>query len=103
MWRTCGAACRSSPTCSCGASARNNPERKYMTRSVRAGVSILALVGIFAACASGTAAQQAGATVDAATRQQIIDGAIQHMDRAYIFEEVAQKMAAALRGHVKAG
>ena len=35
--------------------------------------------------------------VDAATKQQIIDGAIEHLKNAYIFADVAEKMAAAIR------
>jgi retinol-binding protein 3 len=35
--------------------------------------------------------------VDTATRQQVIDGAIEHLKNAYIFADVAEKMAAALR------
>lgn len=41
--------------------------------------------------------------MDAATRQQVIDGAIEHMQRGYIFEDVAEKMAVALRAHAEAG
>lgn len=39
----------------------------------------------------------APATIDAATRTAVIDGAIDHMRRAYIFADVADKMAAAIR------
>jgi retinol-binding protein 3 len=45
------------------------------------------------------AQQPATATFDAATKTQVIDGAIDHMRRAYIFEDVAEKMAEALRAH----
>ena len=58
---------------------------------------------LIAACTSGTTAQQAPPALDAAARQQVIDGAIAHMQRGYIFEDVAEKMAAALRAHAKAG
>ena len=46
-------------------------------------------------------ARQAAApqALDAAARAQIIDGAIDHMRRAYIFEDVAEKMAAAIKAH----
>ena len=43
------------------------------------------------------AQQPSTATLDAATRAQVIDGAIDHMRRAYIFADVAEKMAAAIR------
>jgi C-terminal processing protease CtpA/Prc len=60
-----------------------------------------------AACTTGIAARQqappAPPAIDAATRHQVIDGAIGHMQRGYIFEDVAQKMADALRTHVKGG
>jgi hypothetical protein len=49
-----------------------------------------------------TLAQQTppSAAVDAATRKAVIDGAIDHMQRAYIFADVAEKMAADLRTRV---
>ena len=74
-----------------------------MPRVIRTALSYLVFVAAIVACPSGIAAQQAPPALDAATRQQVIDGAIEHMQRAYIFEEVAAKMAAALRAHVKAG
>lgn len=49
------------------------------------------------------ALEQLRGAIDAATRQQVIDGAIEQMQRGYIFEDVAAKMAAALRAHAKAG
>ena len=58
---------------------------------------------VLVACTSGVSAQQAPPAIDAATRQQVLDGAIEHMQRGYIFEDVAEKMAAALRAHAKAG
>jgi len=39
----------------------------------------------------------APSTLDAATRTAVIDGAIDHMRRAYIFADVAEKLAEALR------
>lgn len=65
--------------------------------------TLVALILAIAAASSPNAAQQAPAPLDAAVRQQVIDGAIDHMQRAYIFEDVAAKMADALRAHVKAG
>ena len=72
-----------------------------MTNS--AGRVTCLVAALLIACASGAAAQPAPAALDAATRQQVLDGAIEHMQRAYIFEDVAAKMADALRAHVKAG
>ncbi len=69
-------------------------------RTVRAGVLFAA---ILAAGVSVPSAQQTPRAIDAATRQQVIDGAIDLMQRGYIFEDVAQKMAAALRAHARAG
>ena len=43
----------------------------------------------------------APSTVDAALRTTVINGAIEHMRKAYIFEDVAEKMAAALREHLE--
>ena len=74
-----------------------------MRNLTRTAFSCFLFASVFAACASGTAAQQAPPAIDAATRQQVIDGAIEHMQRGYIFEDVAANMAAALRAHAKAG
>ena len=74
-----------------------------MPNAIRTVLSALLSAAVFAACTSGTAAQQAPPAIDAATRQQVLDGAIEHMQRGYIFEDVAAKMAAALRAHAKAG
>lgn len=74
-----------------------------MPNVIRTVLSGFLFAAVFVACTSGTAAQQAPPAIDAAARQQVIDGAIEHMRRAYIFEEVAAKMADALRAHAKAG
>jgi C-terminal processing protease CtpA/Prc len=63
----------------------------------------LAPLAVFVVCTSAIAAQQAPPAIDAATRQLVLNGAIEHMQRGYIFEDVAQKMADALRAHAKAG
>ena len=59
---------------------------------------------VAAALVAGVAARRqqpapADAGLDAATRTRVIDGAIDHMRRAYIFADVAEQMAAALKGH----
>ena len=41
--------------------------------------------------------------LDAAERQRVIDGAIANLTKYYIYPDVAQKMADALRGHEKSG
>ena len=74
-----------------------------MPHVIRTVLSGLLFAAVFVACTSGTAAQQTPPAIDAATRRQVIDGAIEHMQRGYIFEDVAAKMAAALRAHAKAG
>jgi C-terminal processing protease CtpA/Prc len=76
---------------------------RAMAKIIRPLVSRMLVAAVVVACASGTHAQPAPAAIDAATRQQVIDGAIDHMRRGYIFEDVAAKMAAALRAHAKAG
>ena len=53
------------------------------------------------AAATGSATRQAG--FDSTARATIIDGAIAHMQRAYIFADAADKMSAALRAHAKSG
>ena len=54
---------------------------------------------VLTAAAIAAASQQATApsTLDGPARQQIIDGAIDHMRRAYIFADVAEKMAEAIQ------
>jgi hypothetical protein len=74
-----------------------------MPNVVRTVLSGFLCAAIFVASPTGNAAQQAPPALDAATRQQVIDGAIEHTQRGYIFEDVAAKMAAALRAHAKAG
>jgi hypothetical protein len=61
--------------------------------------AVVLLAVLTSALAFGlTAVQQPStAALDAATRQQVIEGAIEHMNRAYIFGDVAAKMAAAIR------
>ncbi len=63
-----------------------------------------ALVAV-ALVAYGSAATQqpSGGTLDAGIRQQVIDGAVEHMRRAYVFADVAEKMAAALRAQAAKG
>lgn len=66
------------------------PSRRAVTGGVIAALTLIAL-----------AAQQhpapAAPAVDAATRTAVIDGAIDHMRRAYIFADVAEKMAEAIK------
>ena len=53
---------------------------------------------LVASCvAVGAALQQSPGTIDATTKTQVIDGAIEHMRRAYIFADVAEKMAEAVK------
>ena len=61
--------------------------------------AIVFLGVLTSALAFGLAAvqQPAMATLDATTRTQVIDGAIDHMRRAYIFADVADKMAVHIR------
>ena len=51
----------------------------------------------FTVAAVAARQQAAPASVDAALRTQVIDGAIEHMRKAYIFADVAEKMAAAVK------
>ena len=65
----------------------------------------LIAVAIIAAAAFGLSAlqQPSAAALDAATRKQVIDGAIEHMQRAYIFADVAEKMSASLQERAAKG
>jgi retinol-binding protein 3 len=60
--------------------------------SIAGGILITALVAAAVAQKS-----DAPATLDAKARSDVIDGAIDHMRRAYIFADVAEKMAVAVR------
>ena len=74
-----------------------------MPNVIRTVVARVLFAAVVVACASGTSGRQAPAAIDAATRQRVIEGAIEQMQRGYIFEDVAAKMAAALRAQAKAG
>ena len=69
-------------------------------RRSRALASTVVLTASLAAFAYASGQQPSRDTLDAETRHQVIAGAIEHMQRAYVFAEVAEKMAAALRAHV---
>jgi retinol-binding protein 3 len=66
--------------------------------SITAFVTLLITVAAAPPAARGRQTPAAAQTLDAATRKQVIDGAIDHLRRAYIFADVADKMADALRG-----
>jgi retinol-binding protein 3 len=67
----------------------------------RAAAALLA-VAVAGLVASAQAPQNA-APLDPSVRQQVIDGAIAHLRRAYIFEDVAEKMAGAVRARAARG
>jgi retinol-binding protein 3 len=56
---------------------------------------VTALAGSFAL--RGQQPAPAAGTVDAATRAQVIAGALDHLQRAYVFADVAEKMADAIK------
>ena len=71
-----------------------------MTRATARSVIVLAAATLAIAPALAgrfQAPPAAPSTVDAALRKQVIDGAIDHMRRAYIFADVAEKMATAIQ------
>ena len=74
-----------------------------MSHRVRTVYAAFLLVVALLVWISGLSAQEAAPALTATTRQQVIDGAIDHMQRGYVFEDVAGKMATALRAHGKAG
>ncbi|HJR59682.1 MAG TPA: S41 family peptidase [Vicinamibacterales bacterium] len=62
------------------------------------GAGIAAALAVIAHAATVQQAPGAApASLDAATRTAVIDGAIDHMRRAYIFADVAERMAEAIR------
>jgi retinol-binding protein 3 len=69
---------------------------------MRTLIRVAALATLLLLLQPGTrAAQYAGGApdpaVDAVTKQRVIDGAVEHLKNAYIFADVAEKMAAAIR------
>lgn len=66
-------------------------------RMPRTLASTFILTVVLAALVYPAGQQSFNNTLDAATRKQIIDGASEHMQRAYIFADLAEKMAEALR------
>ena len=68
-----------------------------MTRTALSIAGAALVAGTLAYAARGQ--QAPAAPFDAATKQTVIEGAIAQMTRAYIFADVAEKMAAALRAH----
>jgi hypothetical protein len=72
--------------------------RTFRTLAAAAAVAATVAPLVYAA------GQQASTgTLDAASRTQVIDGAIDHLQRAYIFADAAEKMASALRSHAAEG
>ena len=61
---------------------------------MKTGLALL----VAAVTVAAAAQQPAAPALDAATKKQVLDGAIDHMRRAYIFADVAEKMAEAVRG-----
>jgi retinol-binding protein 3 len=70
---------------------------------MRTFIRVAAVATLLLPLQPGIRAQQSAASgapdpaVDAAIRQRVIDGAIEHLRNAYIFADVAEKMAAAIR------
>jgi retinol-binding protein 3 len=70
---------------------------------MRTFIRVAAVATLLLLLQPGIRAQQSAAAgspdpaVDAATKQRVIDGAIEHLRNAYIFADVAEKMAAAIR------
>ena len=59
-------------------------------------LAFVAVLVVVVAALGFSATRQTAETLDAATRKQIIDGAIEHMRGAYIFADVAEKMAVSI-------
>ena len=64
---------------------------------VTAFVTLLVTLAVVPYVARGQQTPATPGTVDAATRTQVIAGAIDHLRRAYIFADVAEKMADAIK------
>jgi retinol-binding protein 3 len=72
-----------------------------MRTRIPVAVSVTLLVTLAAAQHAARGQQTpATGTVDAATRTRVIDGAIDHLRRAYIFADVAEQIAEALKARV---
>ena len=66
-------------------------------------LAFAAVLFVVAAALGFSATRQTAETLDAATRKQIIDGAVEHMRRAYIFADVAEKMAGSVTARAEKG
>ena len=72
----------------------------FSTRNRLAALVLLTLAVCQVSSAQQPGAQQPDATIDAATRTQIIESIAKRLNEAYVFPEVAKKMEASLRDRV---
>ena len=74
-------------------------KRSFMWTFIRLAAVAMLLLPLKPAvgAAQSAAAGSPDPAVDAATKQRVIDGAIEHLKNAYILVDVAEKMAAAIR------
>jgi hypothetical protein len=70
---------------------------RYGWLVTRVGMAAAMAVGAVQGAGQRQRPAPAPSTMDATTRTAVIDGAIDHMRRAYIFADVAERMAEALR------
>lgn len=73
---------------------------RFPTTKRFAALVILTLAAIQVSSAQQPGAQQPDATIDAATRTQIIESISKRLNEAYVFPEVAKKMETSLRERV---
>ena len=72
-----------------------------MSSRILALALVLALTPLAYRAAAQQGPEQPDATIDAATRTKVIDGALEHLRTAYVFPETATKMADAIRARVE--
>src|SRR6185503_14406066 len=73
---------------------------KTTTSKVIVRLAIICLLALSSAAVSFAQPEQPDLTIDAATRTQVIDGALKHLNDSYVFPEVAKKMEQAIRDRV---
>ena len=74
-----------------------------LTLKLTRRIACIAVLIVALAFGLSAVQQPSTAVLDAAARTQVIDGAIDHMRRAYIFADVAEKMAASISARAGKG
>jgi hypothetical protein len=93
---------RTNPSGLAAGPTNNNSRRFLPSRTALAALALLLFCAGFAQAQEARAAAQ-GATVDAATRRQIVDAVLRELSAAYVFPETAKAMEKAIRERAARG